>query len=253
MNMDMNMNINMNQRNFNNDIDLLYKINPLIMFYNFESYEKYDKSKKILAPKQLLNNLANYSNMVYPIHLKIKEQIFTVMDFIDDIDCLFIPTEYFYKLGIEENKFSDVTIIKNIPEKATFLKIKPESREFYDITDIKQYLERNLTNYHLTVQKDEILDFSFFDKSIKIRISECLPNDIVSINEIEELEIDFEPLEEESKQEEETIIENEVPPKIFGLNITYNKIPIIQHMAEVLRKKYNPETGFEIPGKKLKS
>ena len=60
-------------------------------------------------------------------------------EFIEDIDCIYIPTPIFYNIYLVENTIHPITIMKNIPSKATYLKMKPMSEELYSIKNVKQY------------------------------------------------------------------------------------------------------------------
>lgn len=197
-------NLNLPYINFNEDLDVFYKVNPLIFYYDFESYKNYNIGKKVLAPKSLLYNLSKYDNLEYPIHIKINDDLFTILDFIDNIDCIYVPTKKFYDLGFEENMTQVVTILKEIPPKASFLKIKPHSEKFYSIPDIKNYLEIHFNKLYLIVSKNEIIKVPFYEETLEFTITDCKPENKVSLNEIDELEIDFEPLVDVSKIEKES-------------------------------------------------
>ena len=197
-------NVNLPYKNFSEDLELFYKVNPLIFHYDFESYKYYNIGKKVLAPKSLLCDLSKYDNLEYPIHIKINNNIFTILDFIDNIDCIYVPTENFYSLGFEENMTQVVTIVKEIPPKASFLKIKPNSEKFYSVPDIKKYLEVHFNKLYLIVSKDEVLKVPYYEELLEITITDCKPENTVSLNEIEELEIDFEPLVDVNKIDEES-------------------------------------------------
>ena len=142
----------------------------------------------------MLNQLSKYDNLEYPIHIEINNKIFTIHDFIDDIDCIFIPTENFYNLNIQENEYTTIKVLKKIPSKATYLKIKPCSEKFYELQNIKTYLEIHFKKLYPVLEKDEIIRLPYGRDIIEIIIKDCKPENIVSMNEIEELEIDFEPL-----------------------------------------------------------
>ena len=181
--------------NFNRDIDLDLFVNPLIFHHDYDTkFKYYDIGKKVLAPKFLLYKLSSYDNIEYPIHIRINNTIFTVHEFYDDIDSLYIPTPLFYNIFLEENSVHPVTILKNIPPKATFLKMKPNTEELYKIQNPKKYLEIHFTKLYATVHKYEVIRVPYLDNFIEFTITDCKPENIVSLNEIEELEIELEPL-----------------------------------------------------------
>lgn len=187
-------NVNEPYLNFNRDIEFTIILNPLIFFYDFDKYSYFNIGKKVLAPKYMLNQLSKYDNLEYPIHIEINNKIFTIHDFIDDIDCIFIPTENFYNLNIQEYEYTTIKVLKKIPSKATYLKIKPCSEKFYELQNIKTYLEIHFKKLYPVLEKDEVIRLPYGRDIIEIIIKDCNPENIVSMNEIEELEIDFEPL-----------------------------------------------------------
>ena len=218
-----NIDLNLFQENINNfystlneDIDLQMKVSPLIFYHNFENYKYYNIGKKVIAPKYLLYQLSKYENLEYPIHISINNTLFTILDFIEDIDCIYIPTEKFYNMFMEENESTSIKIIKIIPEKASFLKLKPCSEKFYSLQNIKSYLEIHFKKLYPILEKNEIIKLPYGNEIIEIIITDCKPSNIVSINEIEELEIDFEPLLEKEK---------EIVKKIENIVITSNSRP----------------------------
>ena len=200
--------------NFSDDLDIELLVNPLIFYHNYEKFTYYDIGKKVLAPKFLLHRLSQYNNIEYPIHIKINNTIFTVHEFVEDIDCIYIPTPIFYNIYLEENTIHPVTIMKNIPPKATYLKMKPMSEELYSIKNIKQYFEIHFTKLYASLHKHEIIKVPYMRSFIEFKVTECRPENIVSINEIEELELEFEPLVEKQSEftfdseSEDNIIDN---------------------------------------------
>lgn len=187
-------NINENYFNLTEDLNICITANPLIFYHDNEKFKYFECGKKVIAPKYLLHELSKYQNLEFPIHIKINEKIFTILDFLESIDCIYIPTQIFYELNLNENEFIDIKILKNIPPKASFLKLKPHSEKFYEIKNIKQYLEIHLKKLFPIIEKNEILNIPYKHEIINLTIKDCKPENILSLNEIEELEIDFEPL-----------------------------------------------------------
>ena len=155
---------------------------PCILFLLIISYSNYGLSK--------------YNDIEYPIHIRINNTILTIHDFIEDIDCIYIPTPIFYNIYLEENSIHPITIMKNIPPKATFLKMKPLTDDLYSIKDVKKYFEIHLTKLYASLHKHEIIKVPYLRSFIEFKVTDCKPENIVSVNEIEELELEFEPLVE---------------------------------------------------------
>ena len=233
-------NINEPYMNFTKNINMDFKVNPLILFYDFDSYKYYNIGNKVLAPKHLLNKLSKYDNLEYPIHLEINNKIFTIHDFIDTIDCIFIPTDTFYNLNLVDNQSVSIKILKIIPPKATYIKLKPCNKKFYEITNIKTYLEIHFKKLYSILEKDEILKLPYGNDII---VTDCKPNNIVSINEIEELELDFEPqnVANESNEFDKVKKPNVVAKLNFSLNRKNNKSK--EEIKEKIKKELLPFSG----------
>jgi hypothetical protein len=241
--------------NFSKNVTLDYLVNPLIFYHNFSNVNTYDTGKKIIAPQSLLNKISKYDDIEFPIYIKIKDIIFTVYEFVEDIECIYIPTHYFYNLDLIESDIIPITIIKNVPPKATYIKFKVWSKEFYNIPDIKEYLETNLKKLYAVLYKKEYIKLPYFDDFIGMSVTETKPEDIISINEIEELEIDFEPMNEANSKNES--IEQSTTTKIENKNIvkfnnqTYYK-PNTEHNNNTKNKFKISFKSFDGKGHSLK-
>ena len=71
-------------------------------------------------PKELLFKITQYDNITLPIFVKINDLdiIFGIIDYIDFIDHLYIPTNTFYDLNLIEDSDVKLTILKNKPPNA---------------------------------------------------------------------------------------------------------------------------------------
>ena len=65
-----------------------------------------------------------------------------------------------------------LTILKNIPPLATKIGLKPLDESFYDIKDVKTYLEIMFKKMLLSLTIDEIIELPYLDRSIQFQI--CL-------------------------------------------------------------------------------
>ena len=183
---------------FTHDLTYIFKMVPLTFFLDYEDKRMYEFSQKIIAPKSLLMNISEYDNLTLPIYIKINdsEKIFGIIDYVEFIDHAYIPYNIFTELELEENTEQIITILKDQPPKANFLKIKPLNEEFYDIPNIKTYLEIWLKKMFIAISMGEIITLPFGKKSISLYIEETRPEPVVSIYEIEEIEIDLLPMDE---------------------------------------------------------
>ena len=217
-------NINEPYLNFSKNLKLEYLVNPLIFYHNYLDIKYYDTGKKLLVPKSFLNDISKFDDIEFPIYISINNTIFTIYEFCDDINCIYIPTLYFYNLDLVESSIIPITILKTVPPKATYIKIKIWSKEFYNIPDIKEYLENNLKNMFAILGKKEYIKLPYYGDYIGLTITDTKPENIVCINEIEELEIDFEPINEKSTKSNNKDTEKIKDTTIVKLNnVTYYK------------------------------
>ena len=201
---------NINNIEINNDdnINIFIKVLPFIFCENIPKPKYNSNGNKIVCPKYILSKVSNYKNVAYPITLKINDRYFGILEFKDFIDELYIPNNLFYELEFKENEYIDIEILKEQLPKASYIKIKPLDEEFYIIENKKKYFEIHLKNLLNVISKNTIIHIPYSDKTIQFLIMDCLPEDSVSIDEIEKLELDIEPIKEPSTQVLETSIED---------------------------------------------
>ena len=84
-------------------------------------------------------------------------------------------------------------LIKNqlIENESDFIDLNVIDRGFSGRVTKLEIKDRNL-NKRIVLEKDEVIRLPFGREIIEIIIKDCTPENIVSMNEIEELELDFE-------------------------------------------------------------
>jgi hypothetical protein len=191
-------NLNTFYKSFDNDITFVYKAVPMVFYMDYKPMEIYEQSQKIIAPKYLLTQLTGYEKLELPIYIKLNdsERIFGIIDYIDFIDHIYLPSRQFYDLSLVENEDTVITVLKDRPVSATEIKIKPLNDEFYEIQNIKTYLEVWLKKMYITLSKGEIITLPYSDGYISLYIEDTQPEPIVSIYDIEEVRIDLLPMDE---------------------------------------------------------
>jgi hypothetical protein len=170
-------------------IKVTIKVQPLVYFYNYNKFKLYEFSNKCIAPKSLLCELSEYSNLIFPIHLKFGKETLSIHEFIDDIDCLYIPNSVYKDSVAEEPR--ELEIVNSRIEKATKLIMKPFSSTFLTIENPKQYLEIHLKRSYSVLRRDQIISLIYKDYSIDFRIVLTEPATLVSLIDTE-IEVDFE-------------------------------------------------------------
>lgn len=176
------------------DINIDIKVLPYLFHEKFNKYKNF--GNKIICPKYILYELSNYENVCFPITLKIKDIYLGILEFEEFIDHIYIPNEIFYNLDLVENAIISMSILHKNIDKGNFIRIKPQTEDFYLIENKKKYLEIHLRNLFTTLTKNTIINIPYADISIPFLITECLPKETISINDVDELEVDIEPIKE---------------------------------------------------------
>lgn len=191
-------NLNSFYKKFNHNLTYVFKSVPLVFYMDYKKIQMYEQSNKIIAPKELLKKLSEYEDLVLPVYIKINdsEQIFGIADYVDFIEHIYIPSKICQDLELTENEETIITILKETPVKATELKIKPLNEEFYEIQNIKTYLEVWLKKMYITLSSGEIINLPYRDGFISLFIDEVQPEPLVSIYDIDEVKIDLLPMDE---------------------------------------------------------
>lgn len=188
-------NINSNLIINHNDIDIEVKVLPFTFYHDESPKLKYNNNgNKVICPKYILYELSKYENIVYPITFKYKDIYLGVLEFKEFIDEIYIPNHIFYNLNLIENEKIELKILHKPLPKATYIKIKPQCEDFYKIEDKKKYLEAHLKNLYTIISANTNINLIYGNNTISLTILECKPEPNVSIDEIEELEIDIEPI-----------------------------------------------------------
>ena len=230
-------NLNTNLVNNTENIEIIVKALPFTFYDEQTPKINYNNNgNKIIAPKYILYELSKYENIVYPVTLKYNDTYFGILEFKEYIDEIYIPNHLFYSLNLVENEEINLSILSTPLEKATYIKIKPTNEDFYLIEDQKKYLETHLKNLFTTISQNTTINLIYGTKLLPLNIIECKPNKHVSIDEIEELEIDIEPLVVPTKKKIK-----------FGISSSLNKA---SNKPTIEKKQF---TSFSGVGRKLGS
>lgn len=171
---------------------------PICFYYDYEKVKYYEHSKRVLLPKYILRQLSKYENITFPVNIKITNEAqsitkyVTVLEFIADIDHMYLSNNMFDCLRLTETDIVCFEILKDPLPIATSIKIKPHTNNFALIEDKKSYLETNFKNLFGIIEKGDTITTPYLADQISIDILDCQPNEIVSMIEIEELEVDIE-------------------------------------------------------------
>jgi len=199
------------------NIEIIVKAIPFTFYQDQNTKLDYhNNGNKVICPKYILYELSKYENVAYPVTFKYKDHYLGVLEFKEFIDEMYIPNHIFYQLGIDENESINLEILSKPLEKASFLKIKPQSDDFYKIADQKKYLEAHIRNLFTVLKEKDTINLIYQNKPLPISILECKPNNIVLMDEIEELEIDIEPMHDRKESKVRKGV-------LFSINSSLNK------------------------------
>ena len=95
-------NVNSFYKKFTHDLTFCHRSVPLTFFMDYIDYSVYETSKKILQ-KEILSKLTEYEDLELPVYIKINDldYVFGVIDHIEFVDHVHIPTPLFYDLNLE--------------------------------------------------------------------------------------------------------------------------------------------------------
>ena len=215
-------NVSMVYKKFAKNLEFTFKALPLTFFLDYSEKKAFENSKKIIVPKSFLYELSNYEDLELPIFVKINDIdiLFGIAEYVDYVDHVYIPTKTFFEFDLEENCEIQLTILKARPPNATSISIKPLSEEFYLIPNIKNYLEIMMKKMVISLTLGEIVRLPFADKWINIEIKELQPEPVVSLFDLESVDITVLPMVEPScklynnkKEEENESKGDETEPK----------------------------------------
>jgi ubiquitin fusion degradation protein 1 len=183
--------------------DLLMRLGPPTRFeraYNCYSVAvsgrtggNLEDGDKILLPPSALHELAQM-NVDYPMLFELsnprmgKRTHCGVMEFVAEEGRCYIPFWMMQNLVLQEG---DVVNVLNVSlKKATFVKFRPLSVDFLDISNPRAVLEKTLRRYTCVTTGDQIC-IPYLDKKYYLEIREVQPDGAASIIETD-CNVDFE-------------------------------------------------------------
>ena len=216
---DFNIDLSQYQQNHNQfmkmnkeDIEFTLKALPFTFHPDSKSLFYKNNGSKVILPKYILYQLSEYENVCFPVTLKIGNNYLGVLEFAEFIDQIYIPNHLFYKLDIEENSLLSFNVLHKELPKATYLKFKPLDERFYTIENVKKYFEIHLKKLFNVLSQDQFISIPFADTLLPFIVTECKPEKNVSIDEIEELELDIDAMCEPKVMSAEKVEEEPIVP-----------------------------------------
>lgn len=93
-----------------------------------------------------------------------------VRQFTADKDTIQLPSWLNSQLGIDGNQILTVTLLENVP-KGKYIKLRPETEDFFDVPDYESCLETKLSQFPLLYQ-GQVIQIEIFDKNYEIKVEE---------------------------------------------------------------------------------
>lgn len=216
-------------------------------------------------PHDLLEKL-NSASKELPYFFEICTQSFLrsyvgVKQFTSDKDTIQLPSWLSNNLGIDGNQIITTKLIENVP-KGKYVKLRPESEDFFDIPDYESCLETKLSEFPLLYQ-GQIIQLDIFDKKYDIRVEEidqdwenfnfekgtnCLELNVIDVINTD-INVDINNIFLRKKLEEQALAEQK--------RIEEERIRREKEMQEralqkaKLESKEEPKTVFQGEGRKL--
>lgn len=177
------------------------KVDFLIYNQSYEDLQHLEYSNKIILNSLILDQLIKLDDNILSnkMHFKlinetefgIFEGYVGVHDFSANDNKIFISNKIANNLFIEQ--YSDIYIEYCSPPKGTFLKIEPLSDKFYNILDIKSFLENNIQYNYPIIEENSILSIKNNTEIIDLKILECKPYEIITTDNTD-IEVEFAPM-----------------------------------------------------------
>ena len=177
------------------------KVDFLIYNQSYEDLQHLEYSNKIILNSLILDQLIKLDDNILSnkMHFKLTNEtefgIFEVYvgvhDFSANDNKIFISNKIANNLFIEQ--YSGIYIEYCSPPKGTFLKIEPLSDKFYNIQDIKSFLENNIQYNYPIIEENSILSIKNNTEIIDLKILECKPYEIITTDNTD-IEVEFVPL-----------------------------------------------------------
>ena len=239
---------------------------------SFHNKGNLENGDKIVLPASALDMLARLQ-IEYPMLFKLSHVTRRgthtthcgVMEFSAQEGRCYLPYWMMQNLLLKEGS---IVKIKNVSlKKATYIKFRPQTKDFLDISNPKAVLEKSLRTYTCMTKGDQIC-IPYNDKKYYIDVLEVRPDGVASIIETD-VSIDFAPpadyVEPEPKKEDD-VVPAPAPPSKEDESSASDKektkkvkdIAALERGEHKKKKKEEPKviafmgTGNRLDGKPLK-
>jgi len=151
-----------------------------------------------------------------------------VHEFTASGDKIYMPNHLMEKIFGQQG--SSVTITYYVPPKGSFIKLKPKDENFYQIQDIKKFLEKHIQKNYPVLQLDStiIIEHNNINtgkkEDIELIITELRPFEVISTVDTD-IEVDFEEISPPNKLNKKIDVESLVNDMESDTKISGNNIP----------------------------
>lgn len=186
------------------DIIFTSKVDLLIYSQSYENLEELEYSNKIILDSNILNKLLEIDDNICNNKMFFKlfndtdfgyfEVYVGVHDFSANNNKIFLPNKIAEELFVIQD--SDIKLEYCVPPKGSYIKLKPHSKDFYDIIDVKNILENNIQKNYPILQQDLSISIKYNNKIIELDIIECRPYEVITTDNTD-IEVEFVSIDEE--------------------------------------------------------
>lgn len=182
-------------------------------------------SNKILLPESILHKMDERDDVEYPLFFKVINpicefgRVCAVHEFTATEGLVNLPYYIMEDLGIKEGSTVNIKYIN--PTKGSYIKLRPHTTEFINLSNPKKVLEHIMSKDYPVVTKGEtiVINYKDLNKKFRIDIIDTKPSEIIKIiNTDLDLEFDkpidyVEPKPVEKSQVNNYIDEVKQPPQ----------------------------------------
>ena len=159
---------------------------------SFIGRKDFEKGDKIILPPSILENLSTVE-IKWPIMFEVfnknsnRKTHCGVLEFIADEGCVYLPIWMMKNISASEGE--KIFLKYKYLEKGSYVKIQPQTNDFFEISNTKAILESKLRNF-TCLTKTDLIAIEYNEKIYWLNIIEVKPGNAISIVETD-INLDF--------------------------------------------------------------
>ena len=221
-----------------------------------DNIKRLQNSNQIVLPSSVLSKLSD--KIEFPVFFKLTNMktgnahVCGVYEFTSPPGVCHIPYRVMEQLWISEGENVNICIV--YPEDGTYIKLKPQTTDFINLSNPKIVLEKTMSLSYPVVSAGDTISIDYNNNIYYIDIVECKPIDTIKIINVD-VNVDFEEpedykkhLEKKKKEEQTELIEFEE-----NINLDNNVRDRTSELKKFSKKDTNTFIPFSGKGNRLGS